>query len=68
MRFKNKTQKDFKRIRWSPFTVTRVKLNPEQAVLSCCDSTGRDLAVTTQGKQCIQYACDVGWVTDTPSS
>jgi len=30
-----------KKLKWEPFKITRVKLNPEQAVLSCCNDVGR---------------------------
>lgn len=26
---------------WKSFEITKVRLNPEQAVLSCCDATGK---------------------------
>ena len=29
---------------WRVFEITKVKLNPEQAVLSCCQGDGRDFA------------------------
>jgi hypothetical protein len=31
-----------KKKKWSQFYVSKIKLNPEQAVLSCCDSTTRN--------------------------
>ncbi|MDD4294634.1 MAG: hypothetical protein PHP69_03870 [Candidatus Omnitrophica bacterium] len=34
---------------WLKLGITKIKLNSEQAVLSCCDSTNRgDYAVATQ--------------------
>ncbi|MDD4294534.1 MAG: hypothetical protein PHP69_03350 [Candidatus Omnitrophica bacterium] len=30
-----------KKQKWSKFIITKIKLNPEQAVLSCCDTSVR---------------------------
>ena len=43
---KNKNKK------WIKLELTRVKLNPEQAVLSCCDFVERAV-VLTLGQQCL---------------
>lgn len=33
---------------WKDMEITRVKLNPEQAVLTCCDTTNRSVAAYSQ--------------------
>ncbi|MDD5069938.1 MAG: hypothetical protein PHV17_04335 [Candidatus Omnitrophica bacterium] len=35
-----------------PMEITRVKLNPEQAVLSCCDAAGK-------GEKFVTVQCDL---------
>ena len=47
-----------KKMKWITMEITRVKLNPEQAVLSCCDADNR-LKYTTQagGVQCYVPVC-----------
>lgn len=45
--------------KWSDMSVTRVHLNPEQAVLSCCDSSGKG-AGGACGFQCGEPNCDIG--------
>ncbi len=34
-------RKTKKKLPWTGFEITRVKLDPEQAVLSCCDAVSR---------------------------
>jgi hypothetical protein len=38
---------------WHKMTVTRVKLNPEQAVLTCCDAAGKILQGSSE--QCVYW-------------
>ena len=44
LKIKTKTPK---KLKWEPFKITRIKLNPEQAVLSCCQQGGRGLQVSS---------------------
>ncbi len=46
-----------KKLEWEGFKITRVKLNPEQAVLSCCEQDSR--ALNDSVAQCILgvYVC-----------
>ncbi|MFA7115329.1 MAG: hypothetical protein WC214_07735 [Candidatus Omnitrophota bacterium] len=37
---------------WQKIEITKIKLNPEQAVLSCCDSVNRQLIFTPTFRQC----------------
>ncbi len=55
---KRKTKK--KKLPWTGFEITRVKLDPEQAVLSCCNVVTKSLVIG--GGQC-DNDCDVtgGW-------
>ena len=48
-----------KKLKWEGFKITRVKLNPEQAVLSCCNTTVRDLEVPGP-HQCVDSDCGCG--------
>jgi len=42
-----------KKLKWVPMEICRVPLNPEQAVLTCCNSTGKAVAnVPISGLQC----------------
>lgn len=50
---------------WKDFEVVKVKLNPEQAVLSCCDL---DRQITGGGTQCITVTCAPGLTEGTASS
>ncbi|MDD4294080.1 MAG: hypothetical protein PHP69_01040 [Candidatus Omnitrophica bacterium] len=50
---------------WRKPEITKIKLNPEQAVLSCCENIGRDLVDMTSA-QCHE-AC-IGWATAIQSS
>ncbi|MDD4294626.1 MAG: hypothetical protein PHP69_03830 [Candidatus Omnitrophica bacterium] len=36
--------------KWVTIDISKIELNPEQAVLSCCDNTGR--ALSSGGGQC----------------
>ena len=53
------------KIRWQDCEVIRVRLNPEQAVLSCCDSVSRGHRVL--GNLCADDACAAGPPTTTAS-
>ncbi|MDD4295324.1 MAG: hypothetical protein PHP69_07450 [Candidatus Omnitrophica bacterium] len=44
--------------KWVKTEVVRIKLNPEQAVLSCCDS--QDKRNTLGGTQCSTGNCGTG--------
>ena len=44
-----------KKKKWVDFEITKVKLNPEQAVLSCCDST--DKSILVEEYQCTDDSC-----------
>ena len=50
---KKKKKKPFHKM-----TVTRIKLNPEQAVLSCCDANDKDLVHGVS--QCERTPCVIG--------
>ncbi|MDD5069872.1 MAG: hypothetical protein PHV17_04005 [Candidatus Omnitrophica bacterium] len=39
-----------------PMEITRIKLNPEQAVLSCCDSVHKSVIDGNPGDQCGGFA------------
>ncbi len=45
---------------WTDFEITRIRLEPEQAVLSCCDGTNRNaIDGTTQcGGACLNTQFD----------
>lgn len=43
----------YKKKRWKSFEVTKVKLNPEQAVLSCCLTPGRGAIGLNPELQCV---------------
>jgi len=52
---------------YTPMEIARVKLNPEQAVISCCDASHRRIGVMTY-MQC-DTPCSVGATpVDSPSS
>lgn len=42
--------------KWVDFEITKVKLNPEQAVLSCCDNTSK-IEVQREDYQCNDDVC-----------
>ncbi|MDD4294951.1 MAG: hypothetical protein PHP69_05510 [Candidatus Omnitrophica bacterium] len=48
-------QNSKKKYRWEKIKIIRIKLNPEQAVLSCCN--GVDRAGNTGVKQCDVLYC-----------
>jgi hypothetical protein len=50
--------------KWLNPEMTRVKLNPEQGVLSCCDNTGRGLQATELTMQCTDLIGCTGTVPD----
>ncbi|MDD4294682.1 MAG: hypothetical protein PHP69_04130 [Candidatus Omnitrophica bacterium] len=50
---KRSKEKSTKKGEWINPLLTRVALNPEQAVLSCCDSLDRMM----NGSQCEEIAC-----------
>jgi len=37
---------------WKLMVISKVALNPEQAVLSCCDSSDKAMFITTSPQQC----------------
>lgn len=41
-----------KKMRWVNMEITRIKLNPEQAVLSCCQSNTRNCHSPNGWEQC----------------
>ena len=45
-----------KKLKWEPFEITRIKLNPEQAVLTCCDGLSKSMSDCPSGSQCRQEA------------
>ncbi|MCX5713919.1 MAG: hypothetical protein NT033_03730 [Candidatus Omnitrophica bacterium] len=63
MHYEKKEQKK-KKETWRKPVVTRVKLNPEQAVLSCCDNTSKGATYSVYNYQCHSWAppggCDGG--------
>ena len=48
---RTKIKAKFKKLPWEDMTVTRVHLNPEQAVLTCCDTSSRAFG-TAGASQC----------------
>ena len=48
-------KKQIKKKKFINMEITRVKMNPEQAVLSCCDATQRD--GVDAPSQCIYSRC-----------
>jgi hypothetical protein len=52
--------------KWTSIDIARVKLNPEQAVLTCCDSITRQQVTMTA--QCPSNAPDCGTVLALSSS
>lgn len=50
-------RKTKKRLPWTGFEITRVKLGPEQAVLSCCNVPSKSFVIG--GGQC-DNDCGVG--------
>jgi len=53
-------KKEKKMITWKPMEINRIVLNPEQAVLSCCDSNTRGrLSAPSPGHQCYNTTCTV---------
>ena len=41
-----------KKLKWEPMKITRIKLNPEQAVLSCCFQPVRQALTGSGSVQC----------------
>ncbi len=41
-----------KKRKWKNFEITKVKLNPEQAILSCCDQADSARGGRSSGMQC----------------
>ncbi len=51
-------RKTKKKLPWTGFEITRVKLDPEQAVLSCCSQAyGRGFE--TAGLSCATISCSI---------
>ena len=42
-----------RKLRWIPMEVTRIPLNSEQAVLSCCETPDRGAVYAASGGQCL---------------
>ncbi|MCX5751002.1 MAG: hypothetical protein NT099_04990 [Candidatus Saganbacteria bacterium] len=52
---------------WKDFEIAKVKLNPEQAVLSCCESSGKHLSDPGRGFQCFDGGDCTGGISGTSS-
>ena len=63
---KNLKQTPKKKLKWEGFKITRVKLNPEQAVLSCCDQARRLPLIESWA--CLSFVPCYGSTQDGPSS
>ena len=53
-------KKQVKKKKFTNMEITRVKMNPEQAVLTCCDSSARAQVGTYQCYIPIAFRCDPG--------
>jgi hypothetical protein len=63
--------KTAKKRAWKNFKVTRIKLNPEQAVLACCAHAAKPLSDVSIENHCWQWDFDPCYGSktwDTPSS
>jgi len=49
-------QKRCKKKKWVDFTVTKIKLNPEQAVLACCSAATKTRVQSYNNRQCYSQA------------
>ena len=56
-----------RKMKWESFEVVRVKLNPEQAVLACCNATSKTAVNANLGTQCYVTFCFFPAITGTSS-
>lgn len=49
--------KSIKKQEWLNPEMIKIKLNPEQAVLSCCDLSERAAVVISPSRQCMGMTC-----------
>jgi len=56
-----------KKLKWVDMEITKIPLNPEQAVLSCCEVISRSMQYIPDGTQCTG-SCTVNNSNQTPSS
>jgi len=54
--------------KWQKHQVVKIKLNPEQTVLSCCYSVARGMVDGTEWQCVALFLCSTGLAIDTQSS